>query len=190
MKILTIQASSRKSGNTDKMLEWAEEELSSAGHETERLNLCEFTIKDCNSVGSCQKLAEIDDCTISDDDGNMVMAKMREADAIIFGTPLYCWSFPSILKSLFDRCLSQVRDFMAPDGHRSSLQGKYTALLVTCGGPVEQNADLIGPNFDRICRFVLLDKKAELIQPFCTEPDGLDDTAKENACKLARKLVS
>ena len=89
---------------------------------------------------------------------------------------------------MFHRSISLVRNYGNPE-QRTFLQGKRAALLVTCAGPVEENADLVGPNFDRMCKFLMLEKAGELIVPECMEPAVLDDDVRGKAANLAREIA-
>ena len=180
MKIITILGSPHRNGNTAKILGWIEEELKSSGHEIDRINTFEHHINDCIACYSCQTQENMNKCAQSDDDVNSILGRMVEADAIVFSMPLYCGSFPAALKALFDRGMS----------HISLFEGKNVALLVTCGGPIEDNADLVGPLFDRISTIYKTKKVGELIVPFCRKPDNIGEEVKEKAKKLAHKLVA
>ena len=80
------------------------------------------------------------------DDAQDVFHRMIVADGILFATPLYMWSYASHLKALLDRSLCLSRGYESPE-HRSFVEGKRTALLVTCGGPIDGNADAIQTTF-------------------------------------------
>ena len=113
---------------------------------------------------------------------------MKEADAIVFGSPLHCWSLTATLLALFHRSISHVRAY-GQENHNTSVQDKRAALLVTCAGPVEGNADLVGPVFDRVCSFLKLEKAGELIVPGCMEPAVLEPEVKENAAAFAKQIA-
>ncbi len=189
MKVVTILGSPRKNGNTAKVLGWIEEQLAAGGHDVDRVNLCDHHVEDCNACRACQTEEDFSGCILEEDDGNSIMNRMVAADSIVFATPLYCWSFPAPLKALFDRGISLVHR-AGPDSYRSVLDGKRTALLVTCGGPIEGNADLIGTIFDRICNFTRMKKTGEFIVPHCTEPGSIAGDVKEKAKNLASALVA
>jgi multimeric flavodoxin WrbA len=109
---------------------------------------------------------------------------MLAADAVIYSTPLYCWGFSSQMKALIDRHYCLVTGFGTPD-HRSLLAGKPVALLVTCAGPVEGNADVIQTLFNRLCQFDQARIVNKTVVPQCTTPDALGEDARAAARKLA-----
>lgn len=64
----------------------------------------------------------------SDDDFHSIALKMKEADNIIFATPVYWYSMSSVLKIFFDR-LSDLLSTYKPIG--KSLKNKNTYLIST-----------------------------------------------------------
>ena len=194
MKVVTIQASPRATGNTATILEWVEEELKNAGHEIERIDLARDPLYDCRGCYFCQAQENYGDCKITrdappgEDCAKEVFDKMGAADAIVLASPLYCWSYPAHVHALFHRSISLVRGYGSPE-QKTLVQGKRAALLVTCAGPVDDNADLVGPQFDRVCKFLMLEKAGELIVPECMEPAVLEDSVREKAAELAGQLA-
>ena len=176
MKVVSILGSPHKNGNTGQVLTWVEEEIRAAGHEVERVFLRDYTVEDCIACYECWKDDQFTGCVVTGDDANSLLDRMAEGDALIFATPLYCWNMSARLHALIDRGISIVKGYGTPD-HRSRVEGKPTALVVTCGGSLENNADLVGPTFDRVCKWTKMKKVAELIVPNCTEPDRIGEDA-------------
>jgi multimeric flavodoxin WrbA len=152
------------------------------------MNLREYSIKECLGCLSCQTRDEPGGCIRDDDDAGGIFRRMAGADSIILAAPLYCWSFPAPLKALLDRGVSLVRGYFDKH-HRSFLEGRRAAMVVTCAGPKEQNADLVGPLFRRMCRFIKVDNVGEMVVPFCTGPENMDLKVRDEARKLARALA-
>ena len=100
-------------------------------------------------------------------------------------TPLYCWSFSGQLKPLLDRMLSQSKNYMTPE-HISSIEGKLMALVVTCAGPIEDNADCLPKVFGRMVRFLKGDLVDPLIVPGCTDrpSEGAEGKARQLAAAI------
>jgi multimeric flavodoxin WrbA len=109
---------------------------------------------------------------------------MISADAIVYATPLYCWDFTSQMRALIDRHVCLVSGFETPS-HSSALEGKTTALLVTCEGPVKDNADLIQIMFDRLNGYAKSFVAGKFILPGCVSPDKIGDKADKAAAKMA-----
>ena len=51
MKIISLQGSPRKNGNTAKVLSWVEEELLASGHDVESVFLNSKNLKGCLACG-------------------------------------------------------------------------------------------------------------------------------------------
>jgi multimeric flavodoxin WrbA len=183
MKITTILGSPRKKGNTSKVLAAFEEEMKLRGHKVTRINLADKNIAGCRGCFVCNKTTDAPGCP-QKDDAAAVFETMIGADAVVYGAPLYCWCFPAQMKALLDRHVSLVTGFETPK-HKSLMEGKKTALLVTCEGPVEENADLIQTVFDRMNGYMKSSVVGKYIVPGCTTPDKMGAKAAKAAKKMA-----
>ncbi len=103
MKVVAFCGSARKNGNTAKMLETALEPLSTAGVETELVQLAGQKISGCKACYGCFKKKN-SRCVFDDDVINSCIEKMESADAIILGSPTYFADVSSEMKALMDRC--------------------------------------------------------------------------------------
>ena len=182
MNIFTILGSPRNHGNTAGVLDMVERELS-VGHRIDRLNIASVTINGCLGCGSCRKDPDQPGC-VQKDDAMAVFERMMAADAAIYSTPLYCWDFSAQMKALIDRHFCLVTGYGTTD-HRSLIAGKPAALLVTCAGPVENNADVIQTVFNRVCAYSKARVVNKTVVPFCTTPDALGESARAAARKMA-----
>ena len=101
-KVLAINGSPRKDGNTSILIRLILEELENKGIETEIIQLGGKKIHGCTS---CMKCFENRDrkCVIDDDLVNTCIEKMSEADGIILGSPVYFLDVTSEMKALIDR---------------------------------------------------------------------------------------
>lgn len=182
MKILTILGSPRKKGNTASVLDMVEAELT-VGHQVERVAITAVKVNGCLGCGMCQKVVDRPGC-VQQDDAVALFERMMAADAVIYGSPLYCWDFSSQMKALIDRHFCLVTGY-GTDSYRSLIADKPVALLVTCAGPVNGNADVIQTVFDRVCEFGKARVVNKTVIPFCTVPDALGEDARAAARKLA-----
>ncbi len=73
--------------------------------------------------------------------------------------------------------------------HRSLAEFKPAALLVTCAGPTEENADLIQKAFGRYCWFTRMRHTGSCVISGCSGPDDLGDEARFQVAELARGLI-
>ena len=68
--------------------------------------------------------------------------------------------------------------------------GKRSGLIVSCMGPIENNADLVRGIYKRFADYEQLAPVGNLIVPNCTEPDQLPGAVKEQAKAFAQKLAA
>jgi multimeric flavodoxin WrbA len=101
-KILGIIGSPRRLGNCEIMVKEISNQLSIL-HELNLLRLQDFNILPCRGCYQC--LFTKEHCVL-DDDLNIVLKAMLEADALIVSAPTYFLSINASLKTLLDRGLS------------------------------------------------------------------------------------
>ena len=186
MKILTILGSPRKKGNTDKVLTMFEDNVAE-NHDVERINITQYKVGGCLGCYTCKEKKDEPGC-VQEDDALTIFDKMIQADAIVYATPLYCWSFTSQIKPLIDRHFCLVSGEGTPD-YDSLIAGKPAALLVTCAGPIEDNCDAIQGIFAGFSSYLKLTAKGNYILPFCTTPDAIGDKGAELAENLAKAIT-
>ena len=186
MNAITLLGSPRPEGNTARILDWVERDLEEFGHKTERIDLPALSISGCTSCFSCAGSPDEPGCVLSDDAGG-VFERMIEADAIVYATPLYMWGVTAQLKALLDRSLCLVRGYGSPE-HRSFVEGKPTALVLTCGGPEQGNAEAVVTMFPRFADFLKLDNRGVYVFPHCAEPRHLPNTHGTQAREIAERL--
>ena len=102
MKVLAINGSPRKGGNTELLLRKVLEPLAAAGHKTDYVQVGGTRIRGCTACGACGRLKN-KRCVIEDDIFNLAFAKMLEADAIVIGSPVYFADVTAETKALIDR---------------------------------------------------------------------------------------
>lgn len=186
MKIVTILGSPRKKGNTAKVLSMFEN-MVEKNHEVERINITEYTVGGCLGCLKCKEKKGEPGC-VQEDDALTLFEKMIRSDAIVYASPLYCWSFTSQIKPLIDRHFCLVSGDGTHD-HDFLIGGKPAALLVTCAGPVEENCDAIQGIFAGFCDYLRLTAKGNFILPFCTTPEAIGDNGAELAGNLASAIT-
>ncbi|HNX39561.1 MAG TPA: flavodoxin family protein [Methanothrix sp.] len=101
MKVLAINGSPRREGNTAALLAAALEELEDQGIETELLHL-KGPLSGCISCGKCWEKKDRR-CALDNDMINDCIEKMVGADGIILGSPTYFADLTPELKALIDR---------------------------------------------------------------------------------------
>lgn len=88
MKVLAINGSARKNGNTAIMIDTLLAELSAEGIATEHVQLAGQDLRGCLA---CYKCFETKDrrCIQKKDPVNELIEKMLDADGIVLGSPTY-----------------------------------------------------------------------------------------------------
>jgi multimeric flavodoxin WrbA len=100
MKVLAINGSSRKNGNTAALLGAVLEVCEKAGLEIELYQAGGRDVHGCRGCATCWK--NTGRCVI-DDWMNELYPKMKAADAIVLGSPTYFFDINSEIKSIIDR---------------------------------------------------------------------------------------
>ncbi|URZ14738.1 flavodoxin family protein [Clostridium felsineum] len=100
MKVIGINGSSRKDGNTAILIEKVFEELKKQGVETELIQLFNKEIKSCKGCFACKGNKK---CVIGNDDFNECFNKIVDADGIILGSPVYSADISSKMKAFIER---------------------------------------------------------------------------------------
>ena len=126
MKVLALNGSPRKNGNTATLLEKVLSPLIEAGWETEIVQIGGQKIQGCRG---CLKCAEKKNrrCVFDNDILNGVLEKMLAADAMLLGTPCYFTDMSAEMKALVDRA-----GFVA-FVNGGLFQGKIGAAVVAAG---------------------------------------------------------
>jgi multimeric flavodoxin WrbA len=102
MKVVAFNGSPRADGNTSILIKKTLQTLEAEGIETEFVQLGGQPIHGCMACGSCWKLKN-KQCKIVNDNVNLYIQKMAEADGIILGSPTYFAMITPELKALIDR---------------------------------------------------------------------------------------
>lgn len=99
MKVLLINGSPRKNGNTAYALSQMAEVFAAEGVETEILHVGNQAIRGCIACGSCAKNGKC----VFDDAVNEAAPRFQEADGIVVGSPVYYASANATLVAFLDR---------------------------------------------------------------------------------------
>lgn len=97
MKIVGVNGSPRKNGNTQALLKLAMK--SSKINNMKLLHLVDYKIQPCDGCGSCWKTKK---CHI-DDDLEIVLDELVSSNAIILGSPAYYGTVTAQMKAFIDR---------------------------------------------------------------------------------------
>ena len=119
MNILLLSGSPRKNGNTNALLAELAAGIAEAGrHIVQTVDVTRLNIRPCLGCDGCKRGGKV---CVQKDDSQGLMEQLRQADCIIFGTPVYWWGMTAQLKTAIDRLYADS----------SVLKGKPVGLIVT-----------------------------------------------------------
>lgn len=98
-KVLIISTSLRMNSNSDILAKECERGARDTGLDVEYVLLKGKEIKYCIGCMSCQKTNE---CVLKDDVVD-IMAKVKDAEVIVYATPIYYYEMSGQMKTLLDR---------------------------------------------------------------------------------------
>ena len=119
MKVVLLNGSPRKKGNTFTALNEMKKIFDAQNIDAEIVDVGSKILTGCHACGACGKLGK---CAI-DDGANEIIEKMKEADAIVLGSPVYYASVNGTFKGFLDRA------FYVAGG---SMKFKVGASVVCC----------------------------------------------------------
>ncbi|MHA1186312.1 MAG: NAD(P)H-dependent oxidoreductase [Candidatus Heimdallarchaeota archaeon] len=105
----------RKLSKTSFMVDQFIEGVEAAGAQVEYFKLKDYDIKDCTGCYTCWTKTP-GQCIFKDDMSTLRM-KYREADLIVFASPLYIFNVNGIMKRFLDRLLPIMKPYMVIDDH-------------------------------------------------------------------------
>lgn len=102
MRVIALNGSPRKGGNTEILLNYVLDELKNEGIDTELIQIGGNLIHGCTGCGACFRNKNRR-CIIENDIVNDCIAKMADADGILLGSPVYFSDITPEMKALIDR---------------------------------------------------------------------------------------
>lgn len=124
--ILIVQGGGRPKGNTAQLVEHFIKGAEEAGHKTELVSLLKNEVKGCLGCNACRYGKPC----IQKDSFNEIIPKIKNADCIVFASPLYFWTVSSRIKAFIERfyCIAE-EDPNPPLGRYEGYPVKDCALL-------------------------------------------------------------
>ena len=101
MKVIAINGSPKAEGNTYHALKIVLDQLEEQGISTEIIQVGNKNIRGCLACGGCAKNKN-EKCVINDD-VNEIIQKLKTADGIIIGSPVYYATIAGTMKCFLDR---------------------------------------------------------------------------------------
>ncbi len=121
-KVLLINASPKREGNTFTALKEVAEALRAKGVETEMVHVGTRPVRSCIACNKCKDNAD-GRCVFNDDVANEFSAKAATCDGFVFGSPVYYGQPNGALLSLVQRMLYS---------NGAAFAGKPVANIVIC----------------------------------------------------------
>ena len=137
MKVLAINGSPRKKGNTATILGQVLDAAAAKGAETRMIHLNELDMKGCQGCLTCRE--NMGECAIKDDFQD-VLEEMKSSDAIALGTPIYVFNVSGQFKCFLDRCFCLVDSPEDGVSYRTALPTGRKFLVVTSQGDEDPEA--------------------------------------------------
>jgi multimeric flavodoxin WrbA len=130
MKVLVLNGSPRKNGNTATLLRKITEEHRDV--DLKYYDLVDLCVKDCIACFHCKKH---DACAVKDD-MTQIYKDIKWADAVVYGSPIYMGAETALLKAVVDRTYALVAYGDGPGKYVPRLPpGKKGLAIFTCGNP-------------------------------------------------------
>ncbi len=170
MKVLAFNASPlMEKGNTALLLEPFLKGMREEGCEVEMFYTRRLHVEPCLGERGCW--TKTPGKCVQDDDVNMLLPKMREADIIVFATPVYVDGMPGTLKNLIDRLLPTVEPyFVMREEHyrhppRQPHKHSKVVLISNCGFWEKDNFDPLVMHIQAVCKNACWEFAGALLRP-------------------------
>lgn len=105
MNIIAVNGSPRKNGNTAELLKHALAGAESCGADTKRIDLYDLNYKGCISCFYCKRKDRPHGICAIKDELSPVLSELKEADGIIFGSPIYYDNISAGMTAFLERFL-------------------------------------------------------------------------------------
>lgn len=128
MKVIAINGSPRRGGNTAKLLQSALKGAETRGGEIELINLYEIEFKGCYSCFACKRKGSLCNGICAIQDGlRQVLEKILNCDVLLLGTPIYFGNVTGEMRSFLERLIFPSLSYNR--GDRSVFQGKIVSAF-------------------------------------------------------------
>lgn len=179
VKLLALNASPHRRGNTATIMGWIAEGAQQAGAAIDWLHLADLNINYCQGCQAC--LSDQPRCQLVDD-LPQVLQGLQDAHGVIVGSPVYGGSVSAQLKTLLDR-ITLLKLYAALPGERPVV-GVATSGIAPATGVARQASALFGRAVGN------LGVKCARITQGDRSPESLQAHPKRRkALRLGRKLV-
>lgn len=125
-KVLVLNGSARKNGNTAKLVQAFSDGAISAGHHIQEFYLDSMDIHSCKG---CLRTGKDSKSPCSQkDDMDKIYSAFSDCDVVVFASPVYFWTITGTLKTVADRLYAELECL----GYRRF--ARESVLLMTADG--------------------------------------------------------
>ena len=187
--VLIVKGSPRENGNSAALADQVAAGAEAAGAKVETCYLHAMDIQPCDACDFCQDAADTG-CVI-DDDMQALYPKVREADALVYASPVYWFTISAQMKLFMDRCYALGGDEDYASEH--ALAGKRIGIILTYGGddPFDSGAINAIRTFQDIFDYVPAEIVG-IVYGYASDPGEIksNHALMQKAFKLGEKLGS
>lgn len=134
-KIIAINGSPRQGWNTDLCVREAAKGAADAGAEVEIIDLYKINPIGCRSCFACKTDKNLGKCVYPDELAP-VLEKIRNADGLILGSPIYLGEITAGLRALFERMVFQRVAYRADKLYHGKDKELPVLLVITSNAPL------------------------------------------------------
>jgi multimeric flavodoxin WrbA len=127
MKVVGFVGSPRHNGNTDVLVQQVLDGAAESGADVETFYINDMNFKGCQGCGYCRTT---ESCKLNDDMTKAYDA-IKNADGVVFGSPIYFYQMTGQMRSFLDRCYALVDNEHAPRIE----SGKKAVIVGAQGAP-------------------------------------------------------
>ena len=127
-KIVILNGAGKKTGNTAAEIRAFSEAAAANGNQIEEFYLQKMDIRGCLDCGGCgRKPKDSENPCVQKDGMDEIYPAFKEADVVVFASPVYWWDITGTLKTAIDRLYASINNV-------EDLSKKETVLLMASGG--------------------------------------------------------
>ena len=175
MKIVVLDGSPRKNGNTDIMVEAFKEGALKNNHTVEILKIAAMNIRGCQG---CQYCYSHEGQCVFKDDMKGIFEELKDTDMVVFASPIYWFDITAQLKCVIDRMYARGK---------IGFNFTKTALLLDSGANGVYEAALA--QYKAMCSYLKWESVGEICIPNMTQKGSMNTSAMlQNVYELGKSL--
>lgn len=190
-KIMVLCGSPRPKGNTNTVVEWFVQGASAAGAQVEKVDLAKLKLSanGCTCCLACQKSDRFE-CVIHDDAGPL-LARMPQAQVLVFATPVYFFGPSAQLKLVLDRMYCLFKWQEQPPSAQCAIKHATIVLISTAGDGPDGGLGLVKKTFDALCEYIGCKFECLLVPNAPKDPSTMatNQQLQQEALELGRRVA-